>query len=170
MGEDFYPLAPVASLIHLEDIAHALSLTCRANGHFIRFYSVAQHSINCANEAKAQGLELKIQLACLLHDASEAYLSDIPRPVKHQLPEYIAAEQQLQSMIYNKFLGSDLSEEETETVRQIDQNMLVGEFAALMKKKVFDESPNFISKPNFDFCEPVKVEFEFIELFQKLYR
>ena len=87
MGEDFTPLSPNINQIYIEDIAHALSLMCRANGHFIRFYSVAQHSINCANEAKARGLSARVQTACLLHDGSEAYLSDVPRPVKRLLPE-----------------------------------------------------------------------------------
>jgi len=85
-GEDFKPLSPDAKQIHIEDIAHALSLMCRANGHFVRFYSIAQHSINCAIEAKARGLSVKVQTACLLHDGSEAYLLDITRPVKEHLP------------------------------------------------------------------------------------
>ena len=74
-GEDFTPLSPSENLICIEDIAHALSMMCRANGHFVRFYSVAQHSINCAGEAKARGLSVKVQIACLLHDASEASLA-----------------------------------------------------------------------------------------------
>jgi 5'-deoxynucleotidase YfbR-like HD superfamily hydrolase len=60
------------------DIAHALSLVCRANGHFPHFFSVAQHSINCMKEAAARGYSTRVQLGCLLHDGSEAYLSDIP--------------------------------------------------------------------------------------------
>lgn len=79
------PTDPSPEDIHIEDIAHALSMMTRANGHFKTFYSVAQHSINCANEAAARGCSKRIQLACLLHDASEAYLSDITRPVKKQL-------------------------------------------------------------------------------------
>ena len=84
-GEDFDPTEPDINKIKIEDIAHALSLICRANGHFIRFYSVGQHCINCANEAKARGLPELIQFACLFHDASEAYISDITSPVKKHL-------------------------------------------------------------------------------------
>ena len=73
----FDPLCPDAELIDIEDIAHALSMLCRANGHFKSFYSVAQHSINCMKEARASGYSGRIQLGCLLHDASEAYLSDV---------------------------------------------------------------------------------------------
>ena len=77
----FSPLQAEAGDIEITDIAHALSLLCRANGYTRHFYSVAQHSLNCAAEAKARGLSEDIQLACLLHDASEAYISDITRPV-----------------------------------------------------------------------------------------
>jgi hypothetical protein len=67
----FDPLHPNAERIDIEDIAHALSMLCRANGHFKSFYSVAQHSINCMQEAKARGYSDRIQLACLLHDARD---------------------------------------------------------------------------------------------------
>ena len=97
----FDPLHPNAELIDTEDIAHALSMLCRANGHFKSFYSVAQHSINCMKEAKARGYSERIQLACLLHDASEAYLSDVTRPVKAELPRYkeIEARSQTQTSL-----------------------------------------------------------------------
>jgi len=168
MGEDFTPIAPDANQIHIEDIAHALSLMCRANGHFICFYSVAQHSINCANEAKARGLSAKLQLACLMHDASEAYLSDVTRPVKQHLPQYREIENRLQNMIYDKFLGSHLSNEEAANVKQIDNDILIYEFKALMKKKVFDECPNISSKPTFKFSSFAETENEFLKIFSNL--
>jgi len=124
---------------------------CRANGHFVRFYSVAQHSINCAFEAKARGLSERIQIACLLHDASEAYISDITRPVKNHLPEYLEVEKRLQDIIYDKFLGSPLTEDEAAHVEQIDHDLLVCEFDALMEKKVINESPDISSAPSFEF-------------------
>ena len=164
-GEDFTPLAPDANQIHIKDIAHALSLMCRANGHFVRFYSVAQHSINCANEAKARGLSAKVQIACLLHDASEAYLSDITRPVKNHLPNYREIEKRLQDMIFDKFLGSALTEDEAVHVEHIDHDMLVCEFNVLMKKKVFDECPDMSSKPSFDFLAFDECENEFLIIF-----
>jgi len=167
-GEDFTPLAPDISQIHIKDIAHALSLMCRANGHFVRFFSVAQHSINCANEAKARGLSAKIQLACLLHDASEAYVSDITRPVKNHLSKYIDMEKHLQDMIYNKFLENTLSVDELDHVEQIDDDMLVYEFNALMKKKVFDHLPSISSNPSFDFVGFFEVENEFLQLYAEI--
>lgn len=164
-GEDFTPLTPNIDQIKIEDIAHALSLMCRANGHLICFFSIAQHSINCANEAKAKGLSLRIQLACLLHDASEAYLSDITRPVKKHLLKYIVFEKNLQDTIYNKFLNTPLSNEEHEHIKQIDDDMLVCEFNALMKKKVFDHLPAISSNPSFDFTNFEEAEKEFIRKF-----
>ncbi|MCL2009423.1 MAG: hypothetical protein FWG71_02610 [Synergistaceae bacterium] len=166
MGKDFTLLVPSVNQIHIEDIAHALSLMCRANRHFIRFYSVAQHSINCANEAKARGLSERVQIACLLHNASEAYLPDITRLVKAHLSKYLEIEKRLQDTIYNKFLGSPLSENEAVHVDQIDHDVLVCEFNALMTKKVFDDCPIIIGKLSFEFCGFAEIEKEFLEIFR----
>jgi hypothetical protein len=167
-GEDFTPLSPNINQIHIIDIAHALSLMCRANGHFKRFFSVAQHSINCSNEAKSRGLSEKIQLACLLHDASEAYLSDITKPVKNHLANYKKIEQCLQNMIYVKFLTDNLSDDECNHVKQIDDDMLRHEFRALMGKQVFDNVPYINSNPSFELLSFFDVENEFILTFNKL--
>ena len=167
-GEDFTPLAPDINQIHIKDIAHALSLMCRANGHFVHFFSVAQHSINCANEAKARGFSEKIQLACLLHDANEAYISDLTRPVKKHFPEYIEMEKRLQNAIYNKFLDSPLSDEEHGHVKQVDDDMLVYEFNALMKKKVFPHSPKMSGNPSLEFTAFPDAENEFIRKFAEI--
>jgi len=166
-GEDFNPLLPDADKIKIEDIAHSLSLMCRANGHFHSFYSVAQHSVNCANEAEARGLSGRVQLACLLHDASEAYMSDITRLVKKQLPAYIEAEENLQNIIYGKFLDAPLTDAEHGFVKQIDDDMLVCEFDALMIKKVFHRVVDMKSKPNFEFVNFSDVEAEFICKYKK---
>ena len=79
---------PSKDAIDIIDIAHALSQICRAAGHFKHFYSVAQHSVNCLKEAQKRGYSEKLALACLLHDAQEAYLCDIPTPLKLELDEY----------------------------------------------------------------------------------
>lgn len=107
-----YPLRPNADDIKIEDIAHSLSLLTRANDHFKHFYSVAQHAINCYKEAKARGYSERVQLGCLLHDASESYISDLTRPVKGHLSEYLTIEERLQSLIYEKYGLSDLTQEE----------------------------------------------------------
>jgi predicted RNase H-like nuclease len=167
-GEDFTPLSPKIEQIKIIDIAHALSMLCRANGHFERFYSVGQHSINCAIEAESRGFSKEIQLACLLHDASEAYLSDMTRPVKNMLADYLKIEDFMQSMIYEKYLPSALSDSELSIVKAIDDDMLVCEFNALMKKKVFESNPTISNKISFETKDFIRVEKQFINLFNCL--
>lgn len=68
-GKHFKPTEPDPELFDIADIAHALSLICRGNGHVKTFWSVGEHCICCAKEAKARGLSDRMVLACLLHDA-----------------------------------------------------------------------------------------------------
>lgn len=164
----FDPLHPNAELIDIEDIAHALSMLCRANGHFQSFYSVAQHSINCMKEAKARGYSERIQLACLLHDASEAYLSDITRPVKAELSRYKEIEAPLQEMIWNKWLGEPLTEQQMVQVFQIDDAILAHEFLNLMDVKITDPIPEIVSTLEFSFTGFDACKREFIRQFRQL--
>lgn len=131
-GIKFYPLSPREEEIKIEDIAHALSLVCRGNGHVKYFFSVAQHSINCYLEAKARGYSREIQLGCLLHDASEAYLSDITRPVKKELSEYLAIEKNLQGEIYKKYNINIEKEEVSTKIKLIDDEILKYEMFNLL--------------------------------------
>lgn len=165
-GKHFYPTDPRSSDICIEDIAHALSLICRANGHFPRFYSVGQHSISCAREAMARGLPDKTALACLLHDGSESYLSDITRPVKKELPEYREYEKKLQTAIFEKLVGT-LTDEELAVVKLIDDTMLYYEFYHFMNDKICPALPKE-SEPSYDFQSFEEVEREFIELYDSL--
>lgn len=74
--------APHADSIRLEDIAHALANTCRFGGHCQRFYSVAEHAVLVSRRLEQQGASRTLQMAGLHHDDAEAYLGDIPRPMK----------------------------------------------------------------------------------------
>ena len=159
------PLEPDNNRIDIKDIAHALSLLCRANGHFKTFYSVGQHSINCMMEAKARGYSKKVQFACLLHDASEAYLSDVTRPVKAEMPQYRAIEKPLQDIIWSKYLGEPLTEDEFEQVRDIDDAILYCEFIYFMNEAIYEKQPELKSSPIFEFQAFEKVENTFIEIF-----
>lgn len=89
---------PDPSLICIEDIAHALSNLCRFGGHSRQFYSVAEHSVMVAGYVRHRH-----KLAALLHDASEAYLVDIPSPVKYFIPKYQEYEQNMMLAISEKF-------------------------------------------------------------------
>jgi hypothetical protein len=97
-GQTFYPMDPRPEDIHVEDIAHALSLLCRYGGHCLRFYSVAEHSVLMAEQAPDE-----FKLAALLHDASEAYLSDVIRPIKRHLTNYAGIERSLECAIGKRF-------------------------------------------------------------------
>ena len=88
--------------ISIEDIAHSLSMQCRFNGHSKRFYSIAEHSINVSLILRIMDLPFKTQLLGLLHDASEAYLSDILAPIKKYLPDYLSMEEKLSTDIYRE--------------------------------------------------------------------
>lgn len=82
-GGKFWPLDPQPEDVRLEDVAHALAMKCRYGGHCRRFYSVAQHSVLMADWlAQLPDVKWWEPLWALLHDAGEAYLADIPRPVK----------------------------------------------------------------------------------------
>lgn len=96
-GKYVNPLNPDPDTICIEDIAHALSQICRFGGHTQFFYSVAEHSLDVASRVKIY------KLTALLHDASEAYLCDIPSPVKKQIPGYAEAEDRLMKVIADKF-------------------------------------------------------------------
>lgn len=119
-GKYIDPLNPDPALICIEDIAHALSMLPRFGGHTQRFYSVAQHSISCCEWAPAEH-----KLAALLHDASEAYLLDIPSPVKKRIPGYAEAEDRLMEVIAHKLgFAWPLHEE----VKAIDRDRLHAEW------------------------------------------
>ncbi len=167
-GKMFDPLAPEESLIDIRDIAHALSLLCRANGHFPTFYSVAQHSIACCREAMARGDSRRIQLGCLLHDASEAYLSDVTRPVKAAMPLYLELEAPLQNAVWNKWITPALTPEEIKGVFEIDDNLLYHEFLTHTGMALQDTAPAIASRPQFTFEDFSRVEQEFLTLFREL--
>jgi len=113
--------------ICIEDIAHALSNQCRFGGHLPDYYSVAQHSILCC---KMTDDEYKLQ--ALLHDASEAYLLDIPRPIKQGLSNYKEIENKLMRVIADKF---GFTHPLDEVIKDIDEWALVVEWKYLMIKQ-----------------------------------
>lgn len=73
---------PSVEDIVLEDIAHALSSLCRFSGHCKHFYSVAQHAVMVSKRLEKLGHPKHVCFAGLHHDDAEAYLTDIPRPMK----------------------------------------------------------------------------------------
>lgn len=106
-GKAFVPMDPKARDVCLDDIAHALSMQCRYAGHCRRFYSVAEHCVLMSREVSVEN-----QLWALMHDASEAYLVDVPRPLKPFLVGYKEIETKCMGVIAKRFgLKGDIPEE-----------------------------------------------------------
>jgi len=101
MGVQFWPQDPLPEDVRLLDIAHALSNLCRFTGHSTHFYSVAQHSVHVSEQVPADDAKWG-----LMHDAAEAYLGDMPRPIKRNSQvglEYEIVEHRLLRVICRKF-------------------------------------------------------------------
>ena len=107
-------------------------------------------------------------IACLLHDGSEAYLADITRPVKKNMTMYLQIEEQLQHMIYTKFLGYVPEGEEAELITNIDDSCLYYEFLHFMDEKMYSVEPVMVSTPSYEFQPMADVEKEFLSLFEEL--
>ena len=163
-GIHFYPLNPNPKDIDIEDIAHALSLICRSNGHFRHFYSVAQHCIACAEEAIERGYSPEVILGCLLHDASEAYLCDVTRPVKKHIPQYLQAEEKLQEVIWKRFIGRELTDAEKKLIFEIDDDILSMEFHLLMPEDLNEDYRKLQGSYTCEYQDPQEVRTRFIQM------
>jgi uncharacterized protein len=140
-GICFWPLDPRPEEIDIGDIAHALSLQCRFGGHCDLFYSVAQHSVYVSREVPEE-----YALWGLLHDAAEAYLVDLPRPLKRFCEMgrlYIEIEDRLMLAVCERF---ELPPVQPKAVKVADTVMLMTEKRDLMSA---------IGKPWEDVAEPV---------------
>ena len=129
-GKSFDVLDPSPEMIDLEDIASALSKLCRFGGHAQQFYSVAEHCTLASRMAEKISPSDRVLMAwALMHDASEAYLVDLPRPIKGQLPDYVRLEDSIQQAISKRF---DLPWPMPDEVHQIDGDMLAFELRKYM--------------------------------------
>lgn len=140
-GVQFWPLDPRPDEIRLADIAHALSNQCRFAGHSKCHYSVAEHSCLVATLVEEDlGCSDVTSLGALLHDASEAYLTDIPRPLKRQpmFAAYREAEHTLQRMIWAHFDVPDYAID-VEAIEIADALALIIEMRELMPSMVTTE-------------------------------
>lgn len=124
-GRAFYPMVPAPEDVDPVDIAHALSLICRYGGHVNHFYSVAEHCVLMSRAVSPENA-----LWALLHDATEAYVGDMVRPLKHALPEYQLAEARVNLAITRRFGISEFCPGE---VKDADLRILHDERQALMR-------------------------------------
>ena len=100
------PFDPDPSQLDAGDIARALANQCRFGGHSRVFYSVAQHSVIVSELVEQRGGDVEDVFAALMHDATEAYLGDMPHPLKHRSPLGAAfkdAEDHLERALHERF-------------------------------------------------------------------
>ena len=110
--------------IDIEDIAHSLALQNRYGGHTLWPYSVAQHSI-----LLARAVPKSLARAALMHDASEAYCSDLPHPIKKNVPQYNSIEIPIQTAIFAKY---NIPWDHMEEVSYYDRAICLDEMSQLM--------------------------------------
>ncbi|MFZ6755787.1 metal-dependent phosphohydrolase [Undibacterium sp. Ji50W] len=123
-GTYFNFTAPGESIISIDTIAHALSHICRFTGHSSQFYSVAQHCYHVSFVVPPH-----LALDGLLHDAAEAYIGDVSKPLKCLLPDYAVIETQVEDAI-NKHFG--LTRQNDPWIKRADLIMLATEQRDLM--------------------------------------
>jgi hypothetical protein len=145
---------PNPDTLLIEDIAHALSNQPRFGGHLPKFYSVAQHSVLCYEMATEED-----KFDALMHDASEAYILDFPKPIKLEIPQYNEIEDKLMKVIANKF---EFKYPKSPAVEVIDHYMLNWEWNRIMLKRRTSEFPKMIK------ClTPKQAKIAFLDAFNK---
>ena len=159
-GQQFDLLRPTASMIKPVDIAHALSRLCRFNGHTRAHYSVAQHSLIVASLVPVEH-----QLVALLHDATEAYIGDMTRPLKAVMPEYQYVENQIWLAVCERF---DIQIDLPGCVKQADMVALATERRDLMPEHPGEWDCLRGIEPTADAIVPVPAEYASAAFFSRL--
>lgn len=175
-GNKFFPFNPTPESVNLNDITVSLSYLARYNGHTKIFYSVGQHSINCAKILKSMGCSNRLVLIGLLHDSAEAYIGDIPSPIK----KYIDGIEEIEDNIFRcvlLHLGIDYpTVEEWDIVMEVDRSMLYFEGPQLTENtddwsSVFSKDVNLsIDYSYLDFSDRnfKEIQKEFLEMYFEL--
>jgi len=131
----FYDFAfPLPEQIELEDIAYALSKVCRFGGHCARFYSVAEHAVNVRRLVREHGRP-DLGLAALHHDSHEAYIGDIPSPLKRSLGVAVEEVALAADMAIARWLGFEVGDLHEQDIKAADILALRHEAAALKPSK-----------------------------------
>jgi hypothetical protein len=131
-----------SSKIDLHDVAHGLAMTCRFAGQCPVWYSVAEHCILGARLLCGKGQPIQA-LGFLLHDAHEAFMCDIPKPLKRMLPEYDIISSELQALIMETLWPDDVIYPNATVIHDTDSIMLASEY-----RQLFGEDA-----PAFAFCD-----------------
>lgn len=155
----FTPLDPKVQDIDIRDIAHALSNMCRYAGHVRKFLSVAEHCVYASYLVDPEDA-----LEALLHDGTEAYLVDVPRPVKYMLPEYILYENALQRAMDQRFSLKP----HTKQLKYVDTQLLVTESAQLFYTGIVVEDIPPLANFKIECWNPGYAEAMFLNRFYEL--
>ena len=171
---------PTPDMIDVEDIAHALSMTCRFGGHCRDFYSVAEHSVNVMTlghrRADLYSNNGQRGLAFLLHDSAEAYLGDVVSPLKYMLaPQYQELENRwLRAVVLKLDLGTLLTTPEP-LVKQCDLRTLSIEIENLCSPahpnwwtKFVKPTTAELYKLDIECLSPAQARRKFLDQFRKL--
>lgn len=133
--------------VNVNDIFHSLSLINRFCGQSRRAYSVAEHSIYCYIIADLLGFDNRIKAYALLHDASESMIGDMPTYVKQFLPKYKEIENKVESVIFSKLDLGDMTDDEKDIVKRIDNTMMLLEMRDLTQHDI--SQINLIERKNY---------------------
>lgn len=162
-GAYFDLLDPWGSQFTIEDIAHGLSNTCRYAGQCQQFYSVAEHSWHASYLVPGPW-----KLAALMHDAAEAFIGDVTRPLKSLLPDYKRIERGVEDAIAARFGVFDMDAPE---VKQADLAMLSAEQAEIMPPHAdgWAVLAGVIPAPvNLRMWPPARAKAEFLDRYHRL--
>lgn len=133
-GIQFWPFDPRPDEVCLDDIAHSLSQMCRYGGHCSFFYSVAQHSLIVENEMQKAGYNSLIRFYGLMHDAAEAYMIDVPKPIKKQITMFSYWENNILEVIWEHYGVLKPNETHQFVIDLFDNSVLKAEADILMKQ------------------------------------
>lgn len=164
-GTKFWPLSPRTCEINIADIAHSLSMQCRYNGHCKRFYSVAEHSVLIARWL-LRSCSPQIALWGLLHDASEAYLADVPRPLKPHLAGYKTMEVRVMMVVCDAY---GLPYDMPFSVHEADTRIIADELVNMKPMDWHKKHDNPLGVPMM-YWTPEEAEEEFLNTFSALVR
>lgn len=159
-GKQFDYLAPTAEMVSIDDILCALPRINRFVGHSSRAYSVAEHTFFCLVMAEELEYTTREQLLVLIHDFTEAYVSDCPSPLKNLLPDFSAIEENVEKAICEYIGIEPPTDEEFIKIKKIDMTMLVVEMKQLTHHD-WNDFPSdtiyaeYLDSPIFDLSEPL---------------
>jgi len=161
-GEQFFPFDPKPSDFKIEHIAHCLSMLCRYSGHTNDFYSVAEHSVLCVPHAPPE-----LRLEMLLHDGSEAYCADLPKPIKRSLPSYRKLEDNVQMQMAVQF---GLVYPFPEIIHQIDTRILANEMRDILTPCVVNWTAHLVPLPDtvIQGWTPARAKAEFLDAYEQI--